>query len=240
MAARRPTPSSAAPRAGTSSPAATVDGQTMADMDGTITGGQSLTILAQTASLGTANGTSGSGTLVGSVGVNTQTIVSPLTQASIGDNTDTAAVKVSGNVNVTSEATDDATADASAGDYGVLTLGTVNATATLTPAVETYLGNNSSVISTGGSVSLQAFHNYNANGPISMVAFGPFGNALWLTTGPHASASGAGGDKSVNAGIISINSLSPTATANATVSERRQPRCDDQRRRQRGAFIPIG
>ena len=203
--------------AGTSSPTTTVDGQTMADMDGTITGGQSLTILAQTANLGTANGTSGSGALVGSVGVNTQTTVSPTTQASIGDNTDTAAVKVSGNVDVTSQATDDATADGSAGDFGVLALGTASATATLTPD--------------RGSLPRQQLipHQHRrqrvAAGlaqlrrqrAISMVAFGPFGKRL-ADDRAHASGSGAGGDKSVDAGIVSINSLSPTATANATVS----------------------
>ena len=102
-------------------------------MDGTITGGQSLTILSQSSNVGTADGTSGSGTLIGGVGVNAQTAVSPWTQASIGDDADVAAVRVSGNVNVTSQATDGATADATAGNYGLVALGTVIATATLAP-----------------------------------------------------------------------------------------------------------
>ena len=209
--------------AGTSDPSTTVDSQTMAHMDGTITGGQSLTILAQTASLGTANGTSGSGALLGSVGVNTQTTVSPLTQASIGDNFDIAAVRVSGDVDVTAQATDEATADAAAGDFGILTLGTVDATAMLTPTVKTFLGDNSSIISSSGSVALDALHNYNTNGPITMVSFGPFGHAIFLTTGAFANGSGTGGDKSVDAGVVSINSLSPTASANATVSSEVNP-----------------
>ena len=191
--------------AGTSSPTTTVNARTMAHMDGTITGGQSLTILSQSSNVGTADGTSGSGTLIGGVGVNAQTAVSPWTQASIGDDADVAAVRVSGDVNVTSQATDGATADATAGNYGLVALGTVIATATLAPTVTTFLGNNSSVASTGGSVSLAALHNYEPNG--SLVA----------GMGAQASASGAGGDKSVDAGVISINSLAPSATANATV-----------------------
>ena len=75
----------------------------------------------------------------------------------------------------------------------------------------TFLGNNSSVASTGGSVSLAALHNYEPNG--SLVA----------GMGAQASASGAGGDKSVDAGVISINSLAPSATANATVMSNVNP-----------------
>ena len=82
----------------------------MAHMDGTVAGGKTLTILSQSTDIGIANGTSGSDALVGGFGVNTQTTVSPLTQSSIGDNTHPAAVKVFGDVNVTSQATDDATA----------------------------------------------------------------------------------------------------------------------------------
>ena len=157
------------------------------------------------------------------MGVNTQTTVSPLTQASIGDNFDIAAVRVSGDVDVTAQATDEATADAAAGDFGILTLGTVDATAMLTPTVKTFLGDNSSIISSSGSVALDALHNYNTNGPITMVSFGPFGHAIFLTTGAFANGSGAGGDKSVDAGVVSINSLSPTASANATVSSEVNP-----------------
>jgi len=192
--------------AGTSSPKTTLNGKTLAHMDGAVAGGQSLTILSQSTDTGTADGTSGSGTLIGGVGEGTLTTVSPTIQASIGDNTDAAAVKVSGDVNVISQATDDATATGSGGAYGVIALGIVTTTATLKPTVNAFLGNNSSITSTGGNVSLDAFHNYDANGN------------LVSGKGAHSSASGSGGDKSVDAGIVSIDSLSPTATADATVA----------------------
>ena len=174
-------------------------------MDGAVTGGQSLTILAQTSNLGTTNGVSGSGALIGGIGINSQTTVSPTTQASIGNNTSAAAVRVSGNISVTSQTTDNASATGAGGAFGVIALGVTSATATLTPTVEAFLGDNSSLTSTAGSVSLTALHNYDSNGN------------LISGKGAAASASGAGGDKSVNAGIVSIDSLTPNATANATV-----------------------
>ena len=197
--------------AGTSTPTTTVDGHTLAHMDGAITGGQTLTILSQSSNIGTANGTSGDVSIAGGFGVFTQTTVSPLTQASVGDNTDIASVKVSGNVSVTSQASDDATADGSGGAFGVLALGVVDTTATLTPQVNTFLGNNSSIISASGNVALSALHNYDQNGN------------LLAGKGSHASSSGAGGDKNVDAGIVSLNSLSPTATANAAVTNNVNP-----------------
>ena len=82
----------------------------------------------------------------------------------------------------------------------------MQATATLSPTVESSVGDGSTVNSTGGSVYLVAMHNYDQNGNLipNMTA--------------TASASGAGGDKSVDAGVLSVNALEPTATANATVT----------------------
>ena len=150
--------------AGTSSPTTTVDGKTLAHMDGTVTGGQSLTMLAQTSNLGTTNGVSGSGALIGGIGINSQTTVSPTTQASIGNNTSAAAVRVSGNISVTSQTTDNASATGAGGAFGVIALGVTSATATLTPTVTAFLGNSSSLTSTAGSISLTALHNYDSNG----------------------------------------------------------------------------
>ena len=197
--------------AGTSNPTTTVNGQTVAHMDGTVAGGKTLTILSQSTDIGIANGTSGSGALVGGFGVNTQTTVSPLTQASIGDNTHPAAVKVCGDVNVTSQATDDATAIGSGGAFGLIALGLVSTTADLKPTIKSYLGNNSSVTSTGGSVSLAALHNYDQN------------RNLVTGKGAHSNASGAGADKNVDAGYVSIGSLTPTATADANVQSNVNP-----------------
>ena len=71
--------------------------------------------------------------------------------------------------------------------------------------MNTFLGANSSIISSSGNVSLIALHNYDSNGN------------LFVGYGAHASGSGAGGNKNIDAGIISVNSLSPSATADATV-----------------------
>ena len=192
--------------AGTSNPTTTIDGQTMVNMDGTIAGAAMVTVSAESTSLGVATGVSGSTTLVGGVGVTTQTTVTPETEASIGDNSTPAAVLASGNVTVTSESTDTATANASGGDAGVVALGVVTATATLSPAVQSFVGAGSTIDSTGGSVSLVALHNYDQNGNVIP------------DQGATANGSGAGGDKSLDVGVVSINSLAPTATANASVA----------------------
>ena len=190
---------------GTSTPTTTIQGQTIARMDGVIAGAQNFTLQAAGENRGTSNGTSGAGGLLAGVGINSKTTITPLIQASVGNNSTGAGVTTSGNVIVTSIDTDDATGDGAGGAFGVVALGSVTTQATVQPKVLAFLGNNSSITSSGGSVTLQSLHDYD----LTRTRLNGFG--------AHSIASGAGSDKSIDAGVVSISTLSPTALSDATV-----------------------
>ena len=91
--------------AGTSTATTTIDGTGTAQMNGSVTGGQSLTISSLTSNLGTSSGGSVSAGLIAGLGVTATTTVSPTIQALIGNS---ANVHVSGAVNLTSQSIDNA------------------------------------------------------------------------------------------------------------------------------------
>jgi len=185
---------------GTSIPTATVNATTVAHMNGAVIGAHNLIILAQSSNVGRTDGGAVSVGLINGAGVIATTNVSPAVQASIGDGSNAASVSVGGDVSVTSQSTDSATANANSVVGGIgIGLGIVNASANLSPAVTTFIGQNSSVATTGGSVTLQALHNYNADGT--------------LISGKQAQTdAGASGG-----GAISVQNTTATSTANANV-----------------------
>ncbi|HEV3084808.1 MAG TPA: hypothetical protein VGY66_33915, partial [Gemmataceae bacterium] len=186
--------------AGTSTATATVQATTGALMNGTVTSGNNLVILAQSSNVGRAEGGAVSAGLINGAGVITTTNVSPTIQASIGDGNNAASVLVGGDVNVTSQAVDSAAADANSVVGGIgLGLGIANASVNLSPTVATFISQNSNVTSAGGSVTLQALHNYKPDG------------SLIGGEGAQASAGASGG------GAISVQNTTATTTANANV-----------------------
>jgi hypothetical protein len=185
--------------AGTSTPGATVFGSTRAEMNGAITGGASLSLTSQASNIGTADGGSVSVGLLNGLGVVTHTTISPTTQASIGDGTNSASVLVSGDVNVTAQSIDDANAQSHGVIAGVVAGGIVNANSLMTPTVLSFIGQGSSVTSSGGNVTLQADHNYNPDG------------SLIGGHGAHAGSGASGG------GVASLEHTQTNAFASATV-----------------------
>ncbi len=186
--------------AGTSTPGATVFGSTQAQMNGSVTGGASLSVDSQASNSSTATGESVSGGLLSGLGVASNSNVSPTTVASIGDGIDVAHVSVSGDVNVVAQSADNASAQSQGVVGGIAAVGIVQTTSTLTPTVQAFLGSNSNVVSTSGNVTFQADQNYNTNGS----AIGG--------DGAHATSGASGG------GVVSVENSHSNAVANANVS----------------------
>ncbi len=184
---------------GLSQPTSNVTATTAADMDGAVLGGTGLTISSQSSNLGTASAQAGSLGAVGIAGAITNATVTPQTTASIGDDSTGASVLVSGNVGVTAQSVDNADAQSFGVIAGLVAGGVVDTTSTLDPTVNTLLGQDSSVTSTGGSVTLEALHNYSPDGSV---------------VGGYGATAGAGG---AGGGVVYAKKTQANATANADV-----------------------
>ena len=167
-------------------------------MDGSVTGGGGLNVTSQVLNTAYSDGSAPGGGLVVIVGATASSTVSPLIETSIGDDTHPASVSVAGDVNVTSQEVDNATATSHAALGGLVTDGSTTATATLTPVVNTFIGRYSSVTSTSGNISLLSTHNCDPTGSRN-------------GDGASASTTAAAG------ALVSVQSCTATATANANV-----------------------
>jgi len=183
---------------GTSTPTANIGGTTGVQMGGAITGGQSLTISALVTSNGTSNGGSVSAGVIAGLGVVSNTNVSPTVQASIGNG---GAVLVNGAVNITSQSIDNSSATGKGWPAAVIAIGIVNAASTLKPVVDAFIGPYANVTSSGGSIQVQALHNYNVGSTTPIPG-----------KGAHVLTMASGG------GVVSVDNTKSTATADATVN----------------------
>ena len=164
-------------------------GSSTAALEGDVTAGGSLIMVAQANSDAEAAAASTNGSLLGGVGSTATALASPTITAFIDEGL---TVNVGGAISISSVSTGDAGAEANGTQGGVAGLGIVNADAFVSPIIATFIGQDA-IISAGSGVTVSSQHN--AAGGRSA----------------RATATAPGG------GIISGNGADPDATANAQV-----------------------
>src|SRR5205823_9338011 len=140
---------------GTSEAAANASGSARAHMDGAVSDAGSLSVAANTSSASSARSAARSVGLLNGIGAQSTAAASPSTQAYIGNG---AGAQVRGDVAVTSQSVEDASADAPGFVIGLgLGAGKTAADTHVDPDVRAYVGDRASVAA-GGGVTLQAAH----------------------------------------------------------------------------------
>jgi Ca2+-binding RTX toxin-like protein len=182
---------------GLSQPDATVSGTVKARVDGRIVEAASVSILAQSTSDADANGDASGGGLIGIAGATVMATVSPVIQASIGNDLSGADIFARGNVAVTALSNGDADAETTSKSGAVLGIGSISATATVAPTVNAFIGLDSIVRSATGGLTLASAHNYDLDGNVlagrdahaeGEAASGGVGNFLFTNAAANANA----------------------------------------------------
>ncbi len=138
---------------------------TTAHFDGTISGASQLSVLTETLHVADADAdAAGGGLLAGNGAVATASIPqSTNIRAYLGNN---ASVTTDSDILIQSKSETDADADVFSKIGGLFAIGAVSADAEVKPNIQTYVGNNASVTSTAGQITIRSLHNYTTGGSI--------------------------------------------------------------------------